>query len=556
MINVLQQSNTQQRFTFALTELIESSQAYGSNVDLTSYKIINGEDIEGKFRDSWNDRIFSFIIKKTQLGHKPAVNLDSFTETEPTVASKYFDSFSAGYTSKVRLDRYTAKPRSRRTEKAKCTSISYSCGRSCISLTNHCWIDGAGSRSKTVGEAAGNSVQDRIDKLRTLAKELKSQPDKQAWSKYGSSRSLESKAVDLERLTGRESPRRKGIDEIDPANISVDPKRFQYKIIGEITKTGSVGSLGGVKKWDENLAGIIQVWEDKSDKKLYVVNGHNRLDLAKKTGVGQVTIRYLQAESAKEARGIGALTNIAEGRGTALDAAKFFRDSGLNRDELEEKGISLKDSIANNGLALADLSEGLFSRVMLGSLSESRAIAISKTVNKRPPTKEVHNSQEDLLKLVENKEKTGRNITNEVIEELAILVQNAPKKEEEQGGLLGLLGFAPEVKSLAIERATLQASIKKRLAREAKLFGTVGKSTAAEQLKRAGNQINVEESSQTSAIARKALQAFGDEVKLSGVVNNLLNDGADKLASGKLSKKEEDKLYDDILARLRKTYLF
>ena len=177
-------------------------------------------------------------------------------------------------------------------------------------------------------------------------------------------------------------------------------------------------------------------------------------------------------------------------------------------------------------------------------------------VDKRPPSEEVHKNQEELLKLIEDKEKKGKNITNEVIEELALLLQNAPKQEEQQGGLFGLLGFTPETKSLAIERATLQTSIKKKLAREAKLFGTVGKSTAAEQLKRAGNQINVEESSQISTVAAKALQAFGDEVKLSGAISNLLNDGARNLASGKLSKKEEDKLYDDILTQLRKTYLF
>ena len=152
--------------------------------------------------------------------------------------------------------------------------------------------------------------------------------------------------------------------------------------------------------------------------------------------------------------------------------------------------------------------------------------------------------------------KKGKNITNEVIEELALVFQNAPTHQEEQGGLLGLLGYTPETKSLAIERATLQASVKKRLSQEAKLFGVVGKSKAAKQLEKAGNQINVEESSQVSTTASKALHSFGEEAKLSGTVSNLLNAAATKMADGTLSKQAEDKLYDEILASLRKTYLF
>ncbi|WP_333232643.1 hypothetical protein, partial [Microcoleus sp. Pol12B5] len=433
-----------------MTQLIKSEEAYGSRVELLIYNIKGEGEIEGKFRDIWNNRIFSSLITGNQLGYKPAVNLDSYQNLDSVAAARRFDTFTIGYLNGYRID--AKKPSIKQTGKDRCTHISYSCGAACIPLLNNCWIDGTGKRVKSAGNAAKNIVQERIDKIKKLAEQLKLDPENKAWAKYGTSKSLETKARDLEKLGNKEPVRLKGIAEVDPSSIGVDPKRFQYKIIGELTKTGSVGSLGGVKKWDENLAGIIQVWEDPADKQVYVVNGHNRLDLAKKLGAEQVTIRYLQANSAKEARGIGALTNIAEGRGTALDAAKFFRDSGLNKDDLDAKGIPMKESIANNGLALANLSDSLFNRVSLGSLSESRAIAISKIVAKLPPSDKAHNDQEELLKLIEDREKKGKNITNEVVEELALLLQNAPTQQEEQGGLFGLLGFAPESKSLAIER--------------------------------------------------------------------------------------------------------
>ena len=49
-----------------------------------------------------------------------------------------------------------------------------------------------------------------------------------------------------------------GIQEINPSQLYLDPKRFQYKIVHG--KTGSTGSLSGAKKWDNNLAGIVLVW--------------------------------------------------------------------------------------------------------------------------------------------------------------------------------------------------------------------------------------------------------------------------------------------------------
>lgn len=120
--------------------------------------------------------------------------------------------------------------------------------------------------------------------------------------------------------SGPKAPLAGTVQVVAPGQIEVDPKRFQYKIVSNAA--GEVGSLRDVRKWDDNLAGVISVWQDPGDGKTYVVNGHNRLGLAKRQGVEGVTVRYLKAANAKEARAIGALQNIAEGQGTEVDAAK------------------------------------------------------------------------------------------------------------------------------------------------------------------------------------------------------------------------------------------
>lgn len=340
-----------------------------------------------------------------------------------------------------------------------------------------------------------------------------------------------------------------GIAEADVDKLKVDPKRFQYKILGEHTKSGSVGSLTGVKKWDPNLAGIVQVWNDPKDGNSYVVNGHNRADLAKKLGVEKVTVKFIKADTPKEARAVGALTNIAEGRGNAQDAAKFFRDSGLKKEDLDKKGIPMREKIATDGIAMSQLSDNLFNRVVQGTLPEQRAVAIGGKLTD-------HKQQQELLDLVEKEEKKGKRITNDTINELTDMVVDAPKVESSQGGLLGMLGFAPESRSLAIEKAQLQSSIKKQLTREKKLFGTVGKSRAASELKKAGNQINVEESAEISDTASKALDAFDKEKNLSGSVSNSINRGAGRIAAGESAKSVEREIYQEVLDELQKTYRF
>jgi len=115
------------------------------------------------------------------------------------------------------------------------------------------------------------------------------------------------------------------------ADLSLDPNRFQYKL-----KTDAAGVTDTLKglKWDPDLAQLIQVWRDPENGKTYVVNGHHRFDLARANGLSKVEVRMLDAPTAEKARSIGAHQNIAGGQGTALDAAKYMRDSKLKPEGL------------------------------------------------------------------------------------------------------------------------------------------------------------------------------------------------------------------------------
>lgn len=324
------------------------------------------------------------------------------------------------------------------------------------------------------------------------------------------------------------------VGRMSPNDLNFDPNRFQYKIVHGAT--GSSGSLDGVRKWNYDAEGLLMVWKDPGDGKTYVVNGHNRANLAKKLGVESVPIKFLNAKSANEARASGAIANIAEGRGTPLDAAKFFRDSGITREQLTNIGIPMGEAIATKGVALASLPEHLFTQVYMGSMPVERAVSIGCCGLS-------HTEQTALSQMIESQEKKGRNVTNAVIGEL---VDTIKASSTVQTQTLDLFGSSVAEQSLAMEVASLQALVKRRLGRDKKLFGTVGRSTAAKDLERGGNAINIDQSVKIAEQAEIGLRVFDQLKNTTSPVSTILNDGARRIANGEPRKTVEQEIYSEI----------
>jgi hypothetical protein len=337
------------------------------------------------------------------------------------------------------------------------------------------------------------------------------------------------------------------IGELKSDLIHFDPQRFQYKLAQTDTHTGAVGSLAGVRKFDPELAGVVAVWKDPADAKVYVVNGHNRLDLARKLGVDKVAVRYLDAPDAQWARAKGALANIAEGRGTSIDAAKFFRDAQItSKADLQDRGIPLSEARTGEGLALAGLNNRLFGRVIDGSLKTSHGAIIGGA----GISHEAQNSVADLVDKQKGKLNEGE------IRELADDARHAGNRSKNDGpGLFGA-DDGPDEESLLLHRVKLIADVKQRLSREKNLFGTVGKKRAAETLSRAGNVIDAEASGAVSRDAAEALNVF-DSLKRTSLFSGMVNDHAAKLAGAKGDKGRKqvhDDLYESIRSRVKDAY--
>ena len=326
-----------------------------------------------------------------------------------------------------------------------------------------------------------------------------------------------------------------GIHDFPVSGLNLDPKRFQYKIVHG--STGSTGSLGGVQVWNSVLAGIVMVWQDKRDNKVYVVNGHNRITLAKSLNVEYVTVRFLDCDSASEARQIGAIANIAECRGTALDAAKVFKDSNWNIHHLKNAGIPIKESVATNGLALSKLNNFLFNKCVQGELAQDWGVAIGSKLSD-------HQQQLELWQLLQSEGKK-RKVNADTIAELAEVILVSESQDCEQSNLFGTETFS---NSLALERAELTSYIKQRLSREGRLFSTVATGRNSQELARGNNQIDAATSKAIAARSKTALLIFDELKNLSGSLSTAINEAVRAIANGGNATKIKESLYSQVVA--------
>jgi hypothetical protein len=314
--------------------------------------------------------------------------------------------------------------------------------------------------------------------------------------------------------------------------IQVDPNRFQFRIMP------GKASVEGAQEFNPDLGGTIHVWQDPEDGATYVVNGHHRLYLAKRTGTPEVQAQFINAPDAQTARATGALINIAEGTASPVDAAKFFRDTGATPEQLAQTGLSLSGAVANKGLALSKLTPPIFDQVVRGEMTEGRGAAIGSAVG--DPLQ-----QKALVDLLAQEEKRGKRMNDQQVSELGRFVTSAGETTESQNTLFGM----EEIRqSNAIPKAKLSSYILDRLAKQ-RLFGTVAK--RATDLAQAGNIIDVENSARMAQEASQVRELYNKLSTSAGPVSDALNDGAESLAKGAPREGVQEATFNRVLGSIK-----
>ena len=329
-----------------------------------------------------------------------------------------------------------------------------------------------------------------------------------------------------------------GVFMFDPTALNVDAKRFQFKSGGD--EYGVTGALRNVTKWDPAKAQSIIVWE-ANDGKLYVADGHQRAGLARRlTEQGKekniqlpgVLYREKDGISADDIRAIAAVTNIANGSGSALDGAKVLRA----RPDLMDGSLPLSVGKGKQAAALARLGDEPFRMVVNDVVPENYGAVVGELIPNDPAR------QEAALKAIARFEPKNT-------DEAAVLTQRVAQAElakAETGAQTSMFGDLETPESTAGEEMKIVGRAISDLKKDKALFSRV--LANAERIEQTGSQIERGAAQGVTSDAEKFAKTLTSEAYTAGPLRTELIAAARDLKNGKASIGEAT---GRILAALR-----
>lgn len=157
---------------------------------------------------------------------------------------------------------------------------------------------------------------------------------------------------------------------VPPAAIRIDPDAYQFKRSGF---NGKTERLDGVEEWDSAANAVNPVLlHQRKDGSIYVVDGHQRVNLAQRLqregkpvpDLNALVINEKDGWDIPAARNLGAKINIQQGTGTAVDVAKVIKDGGLSSQDMRQMPKQGDSARAfRDGQELANLGDRAFALV-------------------------------------------------------------------------------------------------------------------------------------------------------------------------------------------------
>jgi len=129
------------------------------------------------------------------------------------------------------------------------------------------------------------------------------------------------------------------VQRVSVKDIRVSPEDFQFK--RDVDERGIQEGTEIKGEFRPLAAGNVLVWQAK-DGTMFVVNGHHRLAKAQDEGLSYINaqiIKETDGYTKDQAKTLGALTNIEEGRGTSYDWVEFFKETDISETQSRKYGL-------------------------------------------------------------------------------------------------------------------------------------------------------------------------------------------------------------------------
>tara|TARA_B100000459_G_scaffold49739_1_gene26396 strand:+ start:12577 stop:21672 length:9096 start_codon:yes stop_codon:yes gene_type:complete len=328
------------------------------------------------------------------------------------------------------------------------------------------------------------------------------------------------------------------IQKLNVEDIEVRPDIFQVKESGQFNVNGVSGSLADEKAFDGRFAGVVSVWKDVSGElgepnKIYVIDGHNRIDLAKRSGIKEVNTQIIQAPTVDDAVIEAAMINInsfnysQKGAIAPIDVAKILKRSGAER--LAKSGLNVNQRIIKEGMRLARLPQFMFDKLMGGTLSMDKGLAYGSQ-----PVDQIIIG--DVFKSLEKERPSLLTI------EVTMKMANTAEVATEQGTITGLGDFmkSSNFKQLRAIRVAIEKNIKDSI-KELKSISTK-KAADAIETKVKGNKIKYEQNREVLEDALFMVDKFDAAASSGGRVNEIINELAAQVKGSNANKLVKDNI--------------
>ena len=334
--------------------------------------------------------------------------------------------------------------------------------------------------------------------------------------------------AELDKITGGKV----GIESIDPRTIEVDAKTFQFKSRGD--DQGVTDALEGVNKWDPIKANTSIVWE-RLDGTRFIADGHQRLALAKRLigddaqeiGLNAFIMREADGFTAEQVRDIAAFKNIAEGSGSALDAAKVIRSGNQLGDDLPPNSALVRDA-----RGLARLDDEAF-RLVVDEIVDARYGAIVGELISDAA------EQSAVIRALAQAKPANAN-------QARLMVGDMKAAGFTKTETVDLFGGMEVTESLFKERAKVIDNVMRQVKKDKSVFKTLAEQES--RIAGAGNKLDRDANLTRLSDDEKTLATLTSLANTKGSVSDLINDAARRIKEGESVQRATR----DILPELRR----
>ena len=252
----------------------------------------------------------------------------------------------------------------------------------------------------------------------------------------------------------------------NPNEIGVDAKTFQFKMGGDAF--GVSERLRGVKVWDPILGGEILVYE-YADGRMFVADGHQRLGLAKRIMSEDPTqnvviygrkLREADGVTPEQAMVVAAIKNIAEGSGSAIDAAKVARIDPAGFSSLIGKTLPPSSVLVRQANDMINLTDNAFGAIINEVIPANYGAIIGRVLGDRKDL------QDAAVKILAKSEPAN-------VFQAEAIVRQVREADAEQVQQFSLFGEETVTESLFTERAKILDQAYRQLKQDKATFANL-----------------------------------------------------------------------------------